>query len=90
MAGLRAKSEKYSLWKHATIHHGGELEKEDLELRIVERHKSPLSRQVHEGVELELNKADVIMNSKTEWNNSKMPRIVIEAGMIWNKTKRVG
>ena len=29
---------------------------------------------------MELSKAGTIMNSKSEWNNSKIPRIVIESG----------
>ena len=51
--------------------------------------KSPLNRQFHEGVELECNTADIVMNSKTEWNNSKMPRIVIEVGEELEEDVRV-
>ena len=65
---------------YSVIHHQGTLEREDLQLRVVEQHRSPLTRQIHEGVELECNKADVVMNSKTEWNHSKIPRIMIEVG----------
>ena len=42
--------------------------------------KSPLERQVHEGVQLELHKADLILNSKAEWNHDRIPRIIIETG----------
>ena len=49
-------------------------------MSVIESHRSPLTRQVQEGVELELNGAEVLMNSKSEWNNSKLPRIVIESG----------
>ena len=31
-------------------------------------------------MELELNAADIILNSKAEWNHSKIPRIIIEVG----------
>ena len=41
--------------------------------------KKNLQRQIREGVELEMSTANVIMNSKSEWNNSKIPRIVIES-----------
>ena len=68
------------LWKHFQIHHGGELRREDLEMKVVKTHRSPLSRQIHEGVEIEVNKADLLMNSKSEWNQSRLPRIVIESG----------
>ena len=49
-------------------------------MEVVERHRSPMSRQIHEGVELEACKAQIVMNSKSEWNHSKIPRIVIEVG----------
>ena len=31
-------------------------------------------------MEIEGNKADIIMNSKSEWNQSRLPRIIIETG----------
>ena len=31
-------------------------------------------------MEIEGNKADIIMNSKSEWNQSRLPRIIIESG----------
>ena len=49
-------------------------------MRVIERHKSPLNRQIHEGIELEMNTAQIILNSKAEWNHSKIPRIMIEVG----------
>ena len=78
LAGLESRYEKNSLWKHSHIHHGGTLEKEKLKMEIVESHRSPLNRQVHKGVELDINGADIIMNSKSEWNHCRIPRIVIE------------
>ena len=41
--------------------------------------KKPLARQIREGVEIELSRG-ILMNSKSEWNNPKIPRIVIESG----------
>ena len=49
-------------------------------MEIVEKHKSPMARQIHDGVELQASKADIIMNSKAEWNHSKIPRIMVEVG----------
>ena len=80
LEGLRNKYEKNSLWKHSVLYHEGTLTREDLVMKVVERHKSPLSRQIHEGVELEMNSAGIILNSKSEWNHSKIPRIRIEVG----------
>ena len=59
-------------------------------MKVVERHRSPLSRQVHEGVELELCKAGVVMNSKAEWNGSRLPRIIIEQGEDLTEDIEVG
>ena len=64
LAGLVAKYDKNSLWKHSVIHHRGELERGDLQMRIIEKHRSPLNRQIHEGVELECNKADIVHSAK--------------------------
>ena len=80
VAGLESKYEKNPLCKHSFLHHRGELERGDMKMIIVESHRSALNRQIHEGVELEMNKADIILNSKSEWNNSGIPRIVIEVG----------
>ena len=78
--GLEGRHEKNALWKHSAIYHGGKLTKEDLKMEVVEGHRSPLNRQIHEGVEIETNAADVIMNSKGEWGHCKIPRVVIEVG----------
>ena len=63
---------------------------EDLEMSVEERHQSQLARQIHEGVEIELNKADILLNSKSEWNSSKIPRIVIECGEDQEKDEDSG
>ena len=39
-----------------------------------------MSRQIHESCAIEESKADIIMNSKNEWNGSRMPRIKVEVG----------
>ena len=75
-----SKNENNSLWKHSAIHHKGELRKDDLKLDVIESHRSPLNRQIHEGVELDSNSADIVMNSKGEWGHCKIPRVVIEVG----------
>ena len=59
-------------------------------MKVVESHRSPLSRQVQEGVEIETNGAEVLMNSKSEWNQSRLPRIIIEAGGTQTEDKESG
>ena len=48
------------------------------EMNLEKSFKKPLERQVREGVQLEMCTADIVMNSKAEWNGSRIPRIIIE------------
>ena len=41
--------------------------------------RKPLARQIREGVEIEMS-VNILMNSKSVWNSSRIPRIVIEEG----------
>ena len=47
-------------------------------MKVVRSHKTPLTRQVHESVEIDNSSARILMNSKCEYAGSKIPRIVIE------------
>ena len=49
-------------------------------MKVVRSHKTPMTRQVHESVEIEYSSAKIVMNSKGEWNGSRIPRIRIEVG----------
>ena len=80
IAGMESRYEKNALWKHSYLYHEGKLGAGEIKMEIIEGHRSPLNRQIHEGVELYTNAASIIMNSKSEWGNSKIPRIVIEMG----------
>ena len=51
--------------------------------------KKPLAHQIREGVEIESSKGE-LMNSKAEWFNSGIPRIVIEAGEKLTEDKESG
>ena len=48
-------------------------------MRVEKSFKKPLARQIREGVEIEMSR-EVLMNSKSEWNSARIPRIVIEEG----------
>ena len=76
--GLESQKEKNALWKHCVEKHGGT--KVNFSMKVLRSHKTPLSRQVHESVEIDSSKADIVMNSKGEWNGSRIPRIIIEVG----------
>ena len=78
--GLKNENKKAPLWRHASAFHGGEKKPEWYKMKVEKVHRTPLVRQVAEGVEIATCDADVIMNSKGEWNGSKLPRMVIERG----------
>ena len=40
-------------------------------------HRTALRRQITEAVNLAFTEADYIMNSKSEWNGSKIPRVMV-------------
>ena len=76
--GLEKRKEDNALWKHcAQVHQGREVK---FKMRVLRSHRTPMSRQIQEAVEIENSKADILMNSKGEWNGSRIPRIVIEVG----------
>ena len=78
--GLKRECEKAPLWRHAQRFHEGEKEETWYQMKVVRSHKSPLTRQVDEGVEIAMCDAKIVMNSKGEWNGSRLPRMVIERG----------
>ena len=49
-------------------------------MKVERSHKTPLVRQISEGVEIANCKAEIIMNSKGEWNGSRLLKMVIERG----------
>ena len=67
------------MWKHVWDKHNGEGEEKMFEMRMEMGFKKPLARQIREGVEIEMCEKQ-LMNSKSEWNNSRIPRIIIEEG----------
>ena len=78
LEGLARKCEKNPLWKHCAQFHEGR--KAKFRMKVLRSHRAPLSRQIQEGVEIENSTAKIIMNSKGEWNGSRIPRVVIEVG----------
>ena len=76
--------------KHTWAQHKGEVNLEMFEMKLEGSFKKPLSRQIREGVELEMSGAAMILNSKSEWNHSKIPRIVVETGDELKNDKESG
>ena len=78
LKGCREKCEDNAMWKHIWDTHGGEGGEEMFSMKMEVGFKKPLARQIREGVEIEMSKS-ILMNSKSEWNHSRIPRIVTEA-----------
>merc|ERR1712236_44470 len=64
------------IWKHWLIEHGGE--ETEFQIQIIKFFDSPLDRQVSEAVRIERTGAQRILNSKSVYSRSRLPRIVTE------------
>ena len=71
---------KNALVKHSMEHHQDLETHPPFSMKVLGRYKTALQRQVAEAVFIDNNQADIIMNSKGEWNGSKLPRVVLEIG----------
>ena len=49
-------------------------------MKVLSKHKTAMERQNAELVRIETEKVDILLNSKDEWNGSKIPRVVLEIG----------
>ena len=76
---LRLKDEENALWKHCMVDHGGKIAK--FSMKILGVFHSCLSRQVNEAVRIEISTADCIMNSKAEWHQAPLVRVVPVTGL---------
>ena len=80
LKGCREEKEDNALWKHLEGEHRGEDKGDEIfSMRVEKSFQKPLARQIREGVEIEMSRA-TLLNSKSECNNSRIPRIIIENG----------
>ena len=71
------KDNKSPLYKHAQTHHGGRLDVK-FSMKVANRFRDPLTRQVNEGVRIHNCEAEVSLNSKSEWHGPATVRLVID------------
>ena len=76
---LRLEDEENPLWKHCLVEHGGV--KAEFSMKVIGRIYSCLVRQVNEAVRIEMSEADCIMNSKAEFHQSPLVRVVPVTGL---------
>ena len=76
---LRLEDEENALWKHCMVQHGGV--RAEFCMTVVGVHRTPLVRQVNEAVRIVLSRADCVMNSKNEWHQAPLVRIIPMTGL---------
>ena len=78
--GLRLKDEENPLWKHCLVEHEGN--QADFSMKQTNVFGSCLVRQVNEAVRIEMSTADCVMNSKSEFHQAPLVRVVPVNGLV--------
>ena len=76
---LRKEREDSPLWKHCQLVHNGE--KQTFSMSVVGSFQSCLERQINEAVRISSNTADHILNSKSEFHQAPIVRVVTTNGL---------
>ena len=79
LASLRLESEEHPLWKHCMLEHDGT--KVEFSMKVCGRFQSCMVRQVNEPVRMLRAKADCLMNSKSEFHQAPLVRVVTLTGL---------
>ena len=67
------------MWKHCLVVHDGV--EAEFKMEVIGIYRTPLVRQVNESVRIVMSKADCVMNSKTEWHQAPLIRILATNGV---------
>ena len=76
---LPDEKEDSPLWKHCTLEHNNE--KVEFSMKTLKGYKSCLDRQVNEAVRVTISKADTLSNSKNEFHQTPIIRVVAASGL---------
>ena len=68
-----------ALWKHCILEH--ESQKVNFSMKVLESFQSSMARQVNEGVRIKRSKAECLMNSKSEFHQHPVVRVVPMRGI---------
>ena len=79
-AASRLEDENNALWKHCLVEHDGR--KAEFSMKQTNVFKTCLVRQVNEAVRIEMSKADSVMNSKAEFHQASLVRVVHVTGLL--------
>ena len=75
---LNGRSEKSPLWKHCERDHNREIQTFSMKVTGTYRNDAML-RQISEAVQIENTETDSLINTRAEWNMTRVPRINILA-----------
>ena len=75
----RIEDEENAMWKHCLVQNDGI--KEEFEMKILRTFDSCLERQVNKAVRIVITKADIIINSKSEFRQAPIIIIVPTNGL---------
>ena len=78
VAALEGKHETSPLWKHCEIQHGGK--NVNFKMTCLRSFKSDFIRQTNEGVRIVCSRADICMNSRSEWHQPSIIRVTPTLG----------
>ena len=79
LSGLRSKDPENALWKHCMLEH--ESEQVDFSMKVLGSFQSAMARQVNEGVRIQRSRADYLLNSKSEFHQHPVVRVVPMRGI---------
>ena len=78
-ADLRNKVQDSPLWKHCLLEHEGQVQ--TFKMRVLRCFTSCLDRLCNEAVRITESKAELVMNSKSEWHQAPIRRVVPTHGL---------
>ena len=76
---LQDEKEDSPLWKHCTLEHNNE--KVEFSMKTLKGYKSCLDRQVNEAVRVTSSRAHTLLNSKNEFHQTPIIRVVAASGL---------
>ena len=76
---LRLEDEGNALWKHCMLEHNSV--RQNFTMKCLGGFRSCLERQVNEAVRIEMSKAECVMNSRAEFHQAPLVRVVAVVGL---------
>ena len=83
---MRNKDEGNAMWKHCVMQHGGE--RVEISGKVRRTFQKAMQRQIHEAVLIEKSGADILMNSKSEFRQAPIVRVVTTGGLTQTQEER--